>query len=196
MSVDDPEGDNAFWYYIGWNLSPNGQIASWSDKFQVDGLGHDNSGGGLAMGDLDGNGRPEMVLVAIDNPVGPNKVWFTVGRNLDRAGHAESWTSMLRTPFDLGDLSAGGGASLADVDGNGKPDLVLVNLDSPQGANPFWGQIGYDIDINGNVARWTTFVGPAMGDITSGGGTAIGDIDKNGILDLLLMTVDNPYGKD
>jgi hypothetical protein len=32
--------------------------------------------------------------------------------------------------------------------------------------------------------------------MTSGGGAAIGDIDKNGIMDLLLMTIDNPIGKD
>jgi hypothetical protein len=32
--------------------------------------------------------------------------------------------------------------------------------------------------------------------MTSGGGAAVADIDKNGILDLLLMSVDNPYGND
>jgi len=34
-----------------------------------------------------------------------------------------------------------------------------------------------------------------MGEET-GRGAALGDIDKNGILDLLLMSVDNPYGRD
>jgi len=53
------------------------------------------------------------------------------------------------------------------------------------------------MDINGRVTGWSPrLVGPDLGNITSGGGAAIGDIDKNGILDLLLMTVDNPYGKD
>ena len=195
MVVEDLEGANAFRYRIGWNLDASGMPASWSDGIRLPGLGWENSGGGMALGDLDGNGTSEMVLMAIDNPEGHNHVWYTVVQ-LDQTGRPKSMTSMLRTPFDLGDSSAGGGAALADVDGNGKLDLVLVNIDSPQGANPFWGQIGWDIDINGNVARWSSFVGPALGNMTSGGGAAIGDIDMDGIVDLLLMTVDDPYGKD
>jgi hypothetical protein len=149
----------------------------------------------MALGDLDGNGRPEMVFMAIDNPAGPNHVWYTVVQ-MEPNGLPKSFTSMLQTPFALGDFSAGGGAALADIDGNGKLDFVVVNIDSPQGANSFWGQIGWDIDINGKVSRWTTFTAPSIGNITSGGGAAIGDIDMDGIVDLLLMALDNPYGKD
>jgi hypothetical protein len=196
MSVDDPVESNAFWYYIGWNMGTNGQVSSWSNKIQLDGLGWDNAGGGLALGDLDGNGITEMVLTAIDNPGGANRFWYKVGRNLDQTGIATSWTSMLSTPFYVGDFSGGGGAALADVNGNGKPDLVLMDIDSPQGANPFWCYIGWDIDINGNAAGWSSFTGPSLGNITRGGGAAVGDIDKNGIPDLLLMTIDNPYGND
>jgi hypothetical protein len=196
MSVDDPSQANSFRYYIGWNLNTSGKPASWSSMIQLDGLGWDNAGGGLALGDLDGNGITEMVLTAIDNPGGANRFWYKVGRNLDQTGKAASWTSNLFPPFYVGDLSAGGGAALADVNGNGKPDLVLMDIDSPQGANPFWCYIGWDIDTNGNVAGWSSFTGPSLGSMTSGGGAAIGDIDKNGILDLLLMTVDNPYGND
>jgi hypothetical protein len=53
------------------------------------------------------------------------------------------------------------------------------------------------ITINGNVTGWSPkFSGPATGNISYGGGTTVGDINKNGIMDMLLMTVDNPYGKD
>ena len=197
MSVDDPQDANSFWYFIGWNLSTSGQPASWSNKIQIDGLGFDNSGGGAALGDLDGNGKPELVLMAIDNPAGANQFWYKIGRNLDQKGIATSWTSNIVAPFFVGDFSAGGGAALADLNGNGKPDLVLMDIDSPQGPNYFWCYIGWDIDINGTVASWSSkFIGPSPGNITSGGGTAIADIDKNGILDLLLMSIDNPYGKD
>jgi len=198
MSVDDPGSSNYFWYYIGWNLSVSGEPASWSGKFMVNTDGMDLTGGGLAIGDLDGNGLPEMVLMVIYNPAGANTAWYKVGRNLDKNGNAASWTKMRAAPFYLGDLSAGGGAALGDLNGNGKPDLVLMDIDSPQGPNPFWYYIGWDIDINGNAVSWSNYMRPAVGNITSGGGLAIGDIDKNGLPDpdLLLMTVDNPYGKD
>jgi len=196
MSVDNPAGANSFFYYIGWNLSASGQPVSWSGLFHQDGLGNDNSGGGMALGDLDGNGQPEMVLMAIDDPADANQFWYRIGRNLDQNGNAASWTGNIAAPFYVGHQSAGGGAALADLNDNGKPDLVLMDIDSPLGANYFWCYVGWDMDINGNAVSWSSFTGPSLGDQTSGGGTAIGDIDKNGIMDLLLMTIDNPYGKD
>lgn len=196
MSVDAPQGADSFWYWVGWNMDANGQVASWSPLMVQTGLGHDNSGGGAALGDIDKNGRQDLILMSIDNPGGPNKFWYRIGRNLDQSGIAASWTGNIAAPFYVGDLSAGGGASLADVNGNGKPDLVLIDIDSPQGPNSFWCYIGWDIDINGNVVSWSSFTGPSLGNMTSGGGTAIGDIDKNRILDLLLMAIDNPYGND
>jgi hypothetical protein len=197
MSVDDPEGANSFWYYIGWNLNSGGVAASWSSKMQVAGIGSLNSGGGAALGDIDKNGRPDLVLMGIDNPEQDNSFWYSIGKNLNKSGVAESWTAKITAPCHLGWSTAGGGAALADINGNGKPDLVLTSLDSPTGANAFWCYIGWDIDINGNVSGWSSkFVGPSPGNITCGGGTAIADIDKNGKLDLLLMSIDDPYGKD
>jgi hypothetical protein len=61
----------------------------------------------------------------------------------------------------------------------------------------FWCNIGWDIDINGNVTGWSPkFFGPAPGNMTCGGGTALADIDKNGIVYLLLMSLGDPYGTD
>ena len=50
--------------------------------------------------------------------------------------------------------------------------------------------------INGNAASWSSFSRPALGNMTSGGGAAIGNIDKDETMDLLLMTIDDPYGND
>ncbi|MFH0761040.1 MAG: VCBS repeat-containing protein [Bacteroidota bacterium] len=196
MSVDDPQGSNSFRYNIGWNMGSDGQAASWSGMIQGPSIGDSNSGGGAALGDIDKNGRPDVVFMGIDNPEQKNYYWYMIGKNLDQSGKATSWTQIIHAPCDLGWSSAGGGAALADVNGNGKPDLVLMNIDSPEGANAFWCNVGWDIDINGTVSGWSSFTGPKPGYITEGGGAAVADIDKNGILDLLLMTVDNPYGKD
>jgi hypothetical protein len=197
MVVDDPEGDNSFWYTIGWNLGTNGQAASWSQTFKVNALGSFDSGGGAALGDIDKNGRPDIVFMAVDNPEQGDAYWYVVGKNLDTKGNAASWTQKIVAPCDVGWSCAGGGAALADLNGNGRSDLVLMNIDSPHGSNVFWCYVGWDIDINGNVTGWSArFTGPSPGNMTCGGGAAIGDIDLNGKPDLLLMSVDDPYGTD
>ncbi|MFH0761038.1 MAG: VCBS repeat-containing protein [Bacteroidota bacterium] len=196
MNVDNPEGANSFRYHIGWNLGTDGTAASWSPMLQGPALGWDNSGGGAALGDIDKNGRPDLVFMGIDNPSGNNKYWYIVGRNLDKTGKAASWSPMIPAPVDLYYNSAGGGAAMADINDNGKPDLVLMNLDSRIGGNEFWCLVGWDIDINGTAVSWTSFLGPTPGNMTKGGGASVADIDKNGILDLLLMAVDDPYGTD
>ena len=197
MVVDNPEYGNAFWYNIGWNLGTDGKAASWSETIQVGGLGYENAGGGVALGDIDKNGQVDAVFVAIDDPEQGNSFWYAIGQNLDKNGKAQMWTNHVVAPCNLGWETAGGGAALADIDGNGKPDLVLTAIDNAKGQNSFWCFIGWDIDINGNVTGWSEkFPGPSVGWMTTGGGTAIGDIDKNGILDLLLMALDDPYGKD
>jgi len=197
MSVDDPEGVNSFRYNIGWNMAKDGKVASWSNMIQGPSIGNSNSGGGAALGDIDKNGLPDLVLMGVDNPEQGNAFRYSIGKNLDVTGKPASWTPVIQAPCYLGWSSAGGGAALADINGNGKLDLILSGIDSPTGANNFWCYIGWDIDINGNVTGWSPkFSGPATGNITYGGGTAVGDINKNGIMDMLLMTVDNPYGKD
>ena len=45
---------------------------------QVSGLGHINQGAGVAIGDIDKNGRPDMILMGIDNPKGKNNFWYKV----------------------------------------------------------------------------------------------------------------------
>ncbi len=197
MVIDDPEGPNEFWYYIGYNVNEQGVPTNWGPKRQVSGLGDLDQGGGAAIGLIDNNLRPDMVLIGIDNPPQDNNIWMVIGKNLDWFGLAESWTPKITLPCDIGWNSAGGGAALADINNNGQLDLVVMNIDNPAGPNNLWSWIGWDIDIDGNVASWTPIGSPpSPGNITSGGGAAIGDIDLNGTPDLFLMTVDNPYGND
>jgi hypothetical protein len=199
MCVDAPSGSNSFRYYIGWNMGSTGQVASWSPVIQGPTVGYDNSGGGAALGDIDGNGRPEVVFMGIDNTPTDNYYWYTIGLNLDVTGKATAWTDVMTVNCDLGWSSAGGGAALADVNHNGKLDLILMNIDSPSGANPFLYHVGWDIDINGNrpfASNWSSFTVKHLSNMTNGGGLAVGRLDNNDYLDILLMSLDNPYGND
>ncbi len=197
MVIDDPEGANSFWYYIGYNPNSQGIPTHWSDKIQHGGTGDYDQGGGAAAGLIDNNNLPDLVFITIDNPQQDNNIRMLIGKNLDANGLAQSWTPYIQLPCDIGWESAGAGAALADINKNGRLDLVLMNIDSPKGPNNLWSWVGWDIDINGNVSGWSAIGSPpSPGNITSGGGAAIGDIDLNGTPDLFLMTVDNTYGND
>ncbi len=66
MACDDPNGQNTFRYRVGLDIDAEGLTSNWSDWKQVTGVGKRAEGAGLAIADLNGNGRPEMVLMAND----------------------------------------------------------------------------------------------------------------------------------
>jgi len=137
------------------------------------------------------------VLTGIQDLAGTDRFYYKVAWSLDNSGKAPAWSKTIFGP-DCGGTQAGGSANIADIDCNEKPDLVLTRIDSPAGANNFWCYMDWDIDINGNVTSWSSpkFLGPAVGYVTEGGGTAVGDIYHKGKMDILLMELDNPHGND
>jgi len=193
MYIDDPDGQNYYHYIIGWNLGTNGAPASWSGDFMGPKLGYYDAGGGAALGDIDGNGRPDLLLMAMDNPGAKNSPWYLIGRNLGTDGKAASWSSTKVVDTVLIYPSQGGGAALADIDGNGKLDAVLEWVRGDPGDNDIYFLVGFDVDINGGASKWTHFSCPVqIGWSQSGGGAAIADIDGNGALDILALAIDKP----
>jgi hypothetical protein len=201
MVVDNPGGQNNFRYVIGWNLDASGDPVAWSPlKYAPASLpiGVDSAGGGAAIADIDGNGRPDLVFMVVDNPDGMNNFRYTVGWNLDANGDPASWSEIKYVPASVavGHESAGGGADIADLDGNGRPDLVLSVVDNPDGINNFRYVVGWNLDAKGNPALWSPLrYAPTSLDIgaeNAGGGAAMADIRGNGVLDLLLTAIDNP----
>ena len=56
----------------GWNLVPD-----WGS--------FENEGGGIAIADLDGDGKPELLVLRVDSPTpGPNRGFYRVGKALMR----------------------------------------------------------------------------------------------------------------
>ena len=59
----------------------------------------ENQHGGVAVADLDGDGRPELIVFMIDNPAGQNQGYFRVGRKLDAGGVVTGgWSDWQQVP--------------------------------------------------------------------------------------------------
>jgi hypothetical protein len=208
------------------NTSSSGSITSGSFAAKVDfttGAGTFN----VAIGDIDGDGKQDLVVAnAISNTV-------SVFRNTSASGSITSGSFAAKVDFATGENPFG--IAIGDIDGDGKPDIVIVNhlsstvsvfrntsssgsitsgsfaakVDFATGESPFDVAIG-DIDGDGKpdlvVSNWFSNSVSVLrntstpGSITSGSfaakvdfttgsspyGIAIGDIDGDGKPDLVV----------
>jgi hypothetical protein len=128
-------------------LNRTAQLDGFDDVNQVPGwFGSDNQGGGIAVADISGNGKPDLVVFHIDHPGGGggNTGFYRIGWNLDSGGKVTGgWTTHLPVPGWFGTENQGGGIAVADINKNGKPDLVVFHIDHPGGGNAGFYRIGW-----------------------------------------------------
>jgi subtilisin family serine protease len=177
--IDDPAGPNIGWYKIGWDLNQNGDVTGgWDPVKQIPGhWGDRDGGGGFAIKDLNGNGRPDFVTFHMDDPAGANIGWYRVGWDVDTAGNVTGgWTEVRNIPGHWGDATEGGGIVIDDVNNNGRPDFVVLHVDDPAGPNFGFYRIGWDVDVSGFVTGgWTEArnIPGHWGDAVDGAGVTI-----------------------
>jgi hypothetical protein len=93
-----------------------------------------NQGAGIATADLDGSGQPDLLVLRVDAPAGTNRGLYRVGRNLDAAGTPTGgWSGWLEVPEWESWENQGAGIAVADLNGSGRPDLLVLRVDAPDG---------------------------------------------------------------
>lgn len=198
MGIDNPKGKNNFWYKVLYDIDENGYYSKESSILSISAEGWENSGGDIALCDLNNNGILDMVLLCTDKPTTAGRAyrWYYVAYDLKPDGHYNSLSS-LNTMSELGFFYDGAGIDICDINKNGTPDLLMMVYDAPEGENSFRYQIAFDLQSNGNYLSLSpVYEVPGLGHDGDGAGVAVGDIDNNGTLDILFMALDAPSGKD
>ena len=94
--IDHPGGGNTGFYRIGWDLDAAGIVTGgWTAPIPIPGwFGTENQGGGIAVADIRGNGRRDLVVFHIDHPGGGNAGFYRIGWDLDLQGIVTGgWTA-------------------------------------------------------------------------------------------------------
>jgi hypothetical protein len=195
-------GPNKGRYRVGRQLAADGTVTGgWSAWQQVPNwISWRDQGAAIAVADLDGNGRPDLVVLHIDdfhtdNPQRPNKGFYRVGKNLAADGGVQAWGEWIEVDW-FSSFNQGAGVAVADLDGNGRPEILVFQIDDPPGENVGWCRVGWNLDAAGVVqdgwGPWVRFDGWGSAD-NQGGGLALARLGA-GRPKAVVFQVNNPPG--
>src|SRR5437773_1552934 len=161
--TDNPMRPNKGFYRVGHALTPDGVRGGWSNWFDVDWFSWFNQGAGIAVTDLDGDGRPEIVVFQIDNPPQENAGFCRVGWRLDERGQVrDGWGPWGK--FDgWGSSDDGGGGFALAAFGSGRPRAVILHADRQLKAGLFAiTDLTLDIDTAAAKGIWRLLPYPSQ----------------------------------
>ena len=155
--VDAPDGPNQGYYRSG-PLHADGTVSAWRPWGAVpDWYFWENQGAGVAVADLDGDGTPELVVMAVDNPPGQNGGYYTVGWRLAGGRPADGWGPWQAIPGWRFWENQGAAVTIAGLGPEQMPHLVTVVVDNPPGQNDGWYRVldvMTDLDMAAEMGVW------------------------------------------
>ena len=195
--IDAPPGQNRGLVRIGRNVNPTGQVmGTWTPWIDIpDWFSWENQGGGIAVGDVDKDGKADLVVFMIDNGPAQNQGYYRVGKRLDADGNIKGgWGPWIPIPDWFSSENQYGSIAVADLDGDGTLELLVIMVDNPAQQNRGLYRIGRKLDGNGAVTGgWTpwTDVPDWFSWENQGAGIAVVDLEGTGGHDLIVFMIDN-----
>ncbi len=156
IAYDDPAEDNTFRYRVGLNLDASGRTQFWGDVVEIGGAGWGGQGAGAALGSIDADPRPDLLMMAYDDAAEDNTFRYKIGFNLNADGAAQYWSDVV-VIGGLGWEGAGAGVELAFLDSDPRPELIMMALDDPDGPNAYRYKVGWNLDASGQASNWSPY---------------------------------------
>ncbi len=210
LLVENRQGTNEGRYIVGWNMDAAGALTgSWSEPKPVAGdFGAETRGAGIAIAPITGTDRPDLLVFHVEEQAGANVGFYRIGWGLDSQGQVDHWSDAISVPGDFGRKTEGASVAIADIDGDGRLDLVVFHVEREYITSPvFTGfgrntrayyRIGWRLDSQGQVDHWSAPVAlPRSGFDFDRPGAAftVGDVDGDGYLDLVVLGFMDPTGR-
>jgi len=149
LHIDSPAGPNSAFYRIGFDLDQKGAASqgwTWAERnrqpgqdFQVDGwFGNGTQGAGIAIADVDQNGRRDLIVFHIDQEGDHDKGFYRIIRNLGAGGATggaipPDHGKPIKVHGWFGSSVQGGGIAATDLMGTGNTDLVVFHINDFSG---------------------------------------------------------------
>jgi len=171
--------------------------SQWSGRHKINyHFGDENQGAGIAMGVI--NGKNHFIISYIDNPEGENSMYYRVSSDIKLDGTVDGWGKELKIDVHIGAENQGAGIAIGDTDGDGKNNFVVAYMDNPEDENSMYYRVSSNIKADGTVDHWSDKIdiGGWFGDNTEGIGIAIGDLDGDGINNLIVSFIDAPVNEE
>ncbi|KOT34851.1 hypothetical protein ADK41_25740 [Streptomyces caelestis] len=183
------KGNRRLFIRIGWNISPDSGVArgGWSDSVEIPWPGRPDDAApavyamDVAVADLNGDLRPELVVMLMERTPDGVRGSYRIGWNINARGRvkADAWSPVLPVPGTFPAI-AGAGIVIADFSGTEKPDLAVLVLEDGPTDNTASYRVGWDIGNSGSPRSWSdplpADAGSWYGWVNQGAGIALADL--------------------